>query len=327
MLLKSIKPIALMAGFLAVCFVSPTLAAEKKTKPEEKVALVNDIVIPRSDFDNELKQLQKRMAMQGQTIDEAQLTELNHTIVSRLIDQELLYQESRKKGLSIESQKVTEAMTDLKKSFRNEEDFKKAISEMNLTENSLSAKIEKTMVIKKLIDTELVQKIQVKEPEIKAFYDGHPDYFKVNEQAKASHILIKVPANADDAQKAKAKKEIEGIQLKLKNGESFAELAKSSSQCPSSAKGGDLGFFRRGQMVKPFEDAAFALEPGQTSDIVETEFGYHLIQLAEKKPAGTVPYEEAKTKISEFLKQQQMETSIKQYLESLRASAKIKEFL
>ena len=74
------------------------------------------------------------------------------------------------------------------------------------------------------------------------------------------------------------------IQQKIRNGEDFAELAKTSSEGPSSVKGGDLGFFKRGQMVKPFEDAAFALKPNEVSEIVQTRFGYHLIKAVEKKP-------------------------------------------
>ncbi|MFZ5569757.1 MAG: peptidylprolyl isomerase [Thermodesulfobacteriota bacterium] len=327
MMLKPVKLIAYTAIALFFCVTLPVQAGEEKTKPGDKVALVNDTVIPRSDFDSELKQVQQQMSMRGQSINESQQKDLNKSIVTRLIDQELLYQESRKKGVTVESQKVKDALADLKKGFKSEEDYKKAMAEMNISEPALMGKIEKSMVIKQLIDTELEKKVQVAEPEIKSFYESHPDYFKTNEQAKASHILIKVSKEADAAQKAKAKKEMEDIQARLKKGESFAELAKSKSQCPSSAKGGDLGFFRKGQMVKPFEDAAFGLEPGQTSGIVETEFGYHLIQLAEKKPAGTVSYEEAKPKITEFLKRQQMEKNFKQYLDSLRANAKIQEFI
>ncbi len=333
MIFRSNRAMMLVMGLLFLNSAVWTATAadspktEKNKKADDKIALVNDIAIPRMDFESELKQVHKRASMQGQTLDETQTSELNKSVLTRLIDQELLFQETRKKNVKVESQKCTEALADLKKGFPSEDDFKKALSETSLTETQLLEKIEKGLVIRKLLDAEVGQKIKVAEPEAKTFYESHPDYFKMDEQAKASHILIKVPDQKDEAQKAKAKKEIEEIQAKLKKGESFAELAKKSSQCPSSAQGGDLGFFRKGQMVKPFEEVAFALQPGQTSSIVETEFGFHLIQLAEKKPAGAVPFEEAKVKITDFLKQQQMEQGIKQYIETLRAGAKIKEFL
>ncbi|MGB8720620.1 MAG: peptidylprolyl isomerase, partial [Desulfobacterales bacterium] len=95
---------------------------------------------------------------------------------------------------------------------------------------------------------------------------------------------------------------------------------------PSAPKGGDLGFFGRGQMVAPFEEAAFALEPGKVSGVVETDFGYHLIQSVEKKPAETIPYETAKDQITQFLKQQKMQTEVARYVEELKKTAKIERF-
>ncbi len=98
-------------------------------------------------------------------------------------------------------------------------------------------------------------------------------------QVKASHILIKVDAKTDEAKKTEARKKIEEVQQKLKDGGDFAALAKEYSEGPSNVKGGDLGYFGRGQMAKPFEDAAFALTPNEVSDVVETRFGYHLIKV------------------------------------------------
>jgi peptidyl-prolyl cis-trans isomerase C len=149
--------------------------------------------------------------------------------------------------------------------------------------------------------------------------------FKQPEQVKASHILIKVTPDADDAQKATARKKIEEIQQKLKNGGDFAALAKEYSEGPSGARGGDLGFFRHGQMVKPFENAAFGLEPGQVSDVVTTRFGYHLIKVTEKKPAKTLAYSEVKDKIGERLKQQKIEKQAGEYIDGLKKDAKIEK--
>jgi peptidyl-prolyl cis-trans isomerase C len=111
------------------------------------------------------------------------------------------------------------------------------------------------------------------------------------EQVHARHILVKVDPKADATQKAAARKKIEDIQKQLKNGEDFSELAKKASDCPSNAKGGDVGYFGRGQMVKPFEDAAFSLKPGEVSGIVETEFGLHLIKVMDKKPEKIMDYQ------------------------------------
>ena len=110
-------------------------------------------------------------------------------------------------------------------------------------------------------------------------------------------------------------------------GEEFAVLAKEFSEGPSSANGGDLGNFRRGQMVKPFEEAVFTLRPGEVSDIVETEFGYHLIKVIDKKPETTIAYEDIKDRLEQHLKQEKVQREVSLYVEKLKEKAKVERFL
>ena len=134
-------------------------------------------------------------------------------------------------------------------------------------------------------------------------------------------------ADAPADQKAEARKKIEAVQQKVKKGEDFATLAKTYSEGPSGPKGGDLGYFRRGQMVKPFEDAAFSLKPDETSEIVETQFGYHLIKVSDKKPAKKMTYAEVKDRLNEHLKKQKTDSEVNVYIETLRKDAKIEKFI
>ena len=113
----------------------------------------------------------------------------------------------------------------------------------------------------------------------------------------------------------------------MKKGEDFATLAKTYSEGPSGPKGGELGYFRRGQMVKPFEEAAFSLQPNETSGIVETQFGYHLIKVSDKKPAKKMAYAEVKDRLGEHLKNQKRDSEASAYIETLRKDAKIEKFL
>ena len=112
-----------------------------------------------------------------------------------------------------------------------------------------------------------------------------------------------------------------------RDGKDFSELAKKDSECPSKTKGGDLGYFRRGQMVKPFEDVAFSLKPGEVSGVVETDFGFHIIKVTDKKPATTVSYEEVKDRIIATLKSDKLEKETDLYLEPLKKRAKIERYL
>jgi peptidyl-prolyl cis-trans isomerase C len=173
----------------------------------------------------------------------------------------------------------------------------------------------------------VISKIDISDTDRRSFYDQNPQFFKQPEQVQARHILIKSGPKDDKAQQDKALEKIKQVQEEVKAGGDFAALAKKYSEGPSGKNGGDLGYFGRGQMVKPFEVAAFGLEPGQTSDIVKTQFGYHLITVTGKKAASTTPYEEVKEKIGSHLKQQKTTESVKVYIESLKKDAKIEKSL
>jgi peptidyl-prolyl cis-trans isomerase C len=198
---------------------------------------------------------------------------------------------------------------------------------MGLTESDVQKQIERGMAIQELIDKEVTEKIKVSDEETKSFYDENPQLFQQPEQVKASHILIKVQADAPADQKAEARKKIEAVQQKVQKGEDFATLAKTYSEGPSGPRGGDLGYFKRGQMVKPFEEAAFSLKPNETSEIVETRFGYHLIKVNDKKAAKKMTYAEVKDRLNEHLKKQKTESEASAYIETLRKDAKIEKFL
>ena len=179
--------------------------------------------------------------------------------------------------------------------------------------------------IQQYIDKEFVQKINVPEKEVKDFYVSQPDSFKEPEQVRAMHILIKVDPGADEPKKAEARKKLKGIQNRLRKGEDFEALAKEYSEGPSAAKGGDLGYFSKGQMVKPFDEVAFGLSPGKVSDIVETRFGYHLIKVVDKKPEKVIAFAEVEEKLQQYIKRQKIQGKVNRYIKDLRNEFLIKQ--
>lgn len=150
----------------------------------------------------------------------------------------------------------------------------------------------------------LMQQVAVTDDEIKAWFDGHTDRYQQAEERRASHILIPVPKDAPEAQQTTAREMAEDLLKKARAAPGdFAKLAKENSKDPGSAQnGGDLGFFARGAMVKPFEDAAFKLKPSEISDVVQSDFGYHIIKLTEVKPAKGRSLEEVRSEIADELK-------------------------
>jgi parvulin-like peptidyl-prolyl isomerase len=178
---------------------------------------------------------------------------------------------------------------------------------------------------KELLSREVVDKIKVSEEDMKQYYKANREQFKKPEEVKARHILIKVSKDASPDEKKTARKKADEILAKIKKGEDFASLAEKYSDDPGSAKkGGDLGYFPRGRMVKPFEDAAFSLNPGEVSDIVETKFGYHIIKLEEKRPAGYQPFEAVKNTIRKELIKKVQNEKLKEYVNRLMKERNVK---
>ncbi|MGE5238955.1 MAG: peptidylprolyl isomerase [Chloroflexota bacterium] len=166
------------------------------------------------------------------------------------------------------------------------------------------------------LKTEIVDKIVVTEEEMSSYYKAHQEEFTAPEQVKASHILIRVDATTSEDTRNKAKEKASEILARIKKGEDFGTLASEFSEDPGSkAKGGDLGFFSRGMMVKPFEDAAFSLKPGEVSDMVETQFGYHIIKVSERKDAEVQPYESVKEAVKLKVTDELRKTRLIEYID------------
>jgi peptidyl-prolyl cis-trans isomerase C len=171
--------------------------------------------------------------------------------------------------------------------------------------------LKKRLIVESFLKKKVEVESKVSDEDMKAFYEQNKDKFKSGEQIKASHILVKTEKEAKD------------IAAQLKAGGNFEELAKKNSVDSSSAKGGDLGWFGKGSMVPAFEKAALALKEGQISDVVKSDFGFHIIKLTGKRPAGIRPFEEVKEQIKGAImptKQQEVFQKIK---EELKKTAKI----
>ncbi len=294
-----------------------------KTFPSDILAKVNGTPITRGEVDRALKVLLAQNPSR-QPLTAEQTKQAQEAVLNQLITAELLYQAGAKKEIKDLDKQVETKITQGKSKFPSTAEFEKALSANGMTEKDLADITRKDIVITTLVETQIVAKISVPEAEIKKFYDENKDkYFKQEAGVRASHILISVDPKAKPEEKKAAKEKAEAIRKRILAGEDFATLAKSESGCPSGKQGGDLGFFSHGQMVDSFEKAAFALKPGELSDVVETQFGYHIIKVTDKKDAGTVPFDEVKDKIQNYLKNQKTQKALADYTEELKKTATI----
>ena len=326
--------VLLLKGFLVATLVasaSVVAAAEPEAKkesppvpvsaaavtPQGAVARVNGTTIDAVEL---LRA--KKVMLRGQTVPAEQQAALDKQAVEQLISSELMYQAAVKQEYKDLDKDIDTKIALGKSKFKDEQDFKNAIKEMDMTEKDLREYTRRDLLISSFVDAKFVKTTSVPESEVRAFYDKNQEKFKQEESVKASHILIGVDEKASADDKKKARERADKLKKELTDGADFATLAKGNSSCPSSQQGGDLGFFGKGQMVPAFEKAAFALKPGEISDVVETQFGYHIVKLTEKKAAETVAFKDAKTKIEEFLKGQKINEAIQKFIADARKSAK-----
>ena len=315
----------LISALAAILACMPTMVAAEE-KPVGQIAKVNDHVVSRQDLDREMKLVSLKLARQGHPMDDAQLRRYEGSIRETLIKRSLLLQQAKSMNIQVKDNLVDKALAEFKAGFKRAADYESALKDIGFTEETLKGQIRDGLTVKALIDDEVIQKISLSDKQIRAYYDDNPSFFQQPEQVRASHILIAVPEGASEEKKAAALAEIQALKARIDNGENFATLAMEHSDCPSKAKGGDLGIFGRGQMVAPFSEAAFALEPGQVSGVVQTRFGYHLIRLTEKRAAQTLAFNDVKEAITTRLRQEEESTKIEAYLEKLKEHADIKRF-
>jgi peptidyl-prolyl cis-trans isomerase C len=299
-------------------------AEAPKTSPADVLVKVNGTPITRAELDRVVTTILAQ-SHAPQDLPASARKQVEDNALDQLIGSELLYQTGSKQKIKDLDKQVEDKLTQGKARFSTPSEYEAALKANNLDEKELLVVIRKDIIITNLYQKEVLDKTTVTDAEVKKFYDDNQDKFKKPESYHASHILIGVDPQAKPEEKQKAKVKAEAIKKRLAAGEDFATLAKAESTCPSKEKGGDLGTFGKGEMVPEFEKATAALKPGQISDVVETQFGYHIIKLIEKKDSGVVTFDESKEKIQAYLKQTKAQKAMLAYIAALKSNAKIEK--
>ena len=248
--------------------------------------------------------------------------QLRQEVIERLITQELLWQEAQRRGVIASDADVDEQLDNMQSGFDTERAFLFQIEAGGFTEKSYREDIRQQRSVQRMIAGELAREVAVSEEEIQAFYNENIEQMTMPEAIRARHILVKLAADDEVAREA-AQDRIATILKELQGGADFVTLATERSDAPGAPQGGDLGYFGRGQMVQPFEEAVFALQPGEISDVVETQFGFHIIRLDERREAQAVPVEEAAERISAYLTQGKLQSAVEDLVDELHANAEI----
>lgn len=275
-------------------------------------ATINGEVIYASDLAREVAAIGRQYGIDlNSEQGRAQRNEISRIVLDQLIEQRLILQEARRRGALATDAQVDEALAEIQANFPSEAEFQFALDQRGLTLNDLRDRLRTNITVQNLQGR--VSKATVSDEEIQKFYQGNRKDFDQPEQVRVRHILVETEAEA------------RFVLARLNRGEKFQDLAKTLSKDPGSREqSGDLGFIGRGQLVPEFERVAFTLQPGQVSDVVKTQFGFHIIQMIERKTAQPSRLEQVREQIRRQLLSKKQEGDFTAWLKLVKAQATIK---
>lgn len=330
---NSIKTAAVLfavALLAAVVFGSSGAGAEEKAASsgqgagETVVVEVNGVKLTQKEIDDKANRTIESIKDQ---VPPDQLEPFKENIQQRLIDdfvtRTLISQELDKAKITIDDTEVDKALSEIEAKVPQGMTLETMLQQSGMSMEEMRENIVFSLKANKLFETQINPDYTPSDAEIQTYYTGNKKKYDVPETVHARHILIKTDDKDDEKVKGEKKTKIEGIRKQLIDGGDFGKLAQENSECPSKDRGGDLGTFPRGRMVKPFEDAAFTQKVNEIGPVVETKFGYHIIQVLEHNQAKEKSLDEVKATITETLQNQKKQEMAKTYLDGLKEKAKI----
>ncbi|HBC87885.1 MAG TPA: hypothetical protein DCZ94_13095 [Lentisphaeria bacterium] len=307
------------------------------------VAKIGDEKITRDKIKEEFKPILMMMKDNGQLSaipPEAWKAEVKERL-NDIIASKILLKLAKADGYNPDPVKAEEEFKNLTAQVPPE-NLDETLAKQGMTKAAILENLAIGLAIKKWIDDKVVPGITVTDADAEKYYRENQDRFKRPESVRASHILItpddidpekekgmseEDKKKAEQALKDAARKKASEILAKIKQGEDFAKLAAENSACPSKEKGGDLGAFEKGRMAEEFEKAAFAMEPGNISEVVETDYGFHIIKLTEKLKSDFMPFNDVKGFLLEGMKNQKISELIQEKIDSEKKKQNVEIFI
>ncbi len=285
---------------------------------KEVIAKVNDEYILESDYDRQVAQVKSALEANGQDFSTAEgkkvLKEVKEKVLEAMITDQLILQQAKDDDVVLQEGEYEQAINDLEKYHGGKDALDTYLKQQGLNRQSFEKLVQEQLIINNFKE-KLTSDIKVTDKEVKKYYDDNKSMFELPApEIRASHILV------DTEDKAKE------ILAEIENGADFGELAKEHSKDPGSKElGGDLGYFAKGKMVPEFERAAFALKPGEISDIVKSEHGYHIIKVTGERTS--LSYDDAKDYIRINLENTKREEEFTKHLDKWEKQSKIEKYL
>jgi peptidyl-prolyl cis-trans isomerase C len=289
--------------------------------PDTLVVKGKGIEIKRSTFDDTVTSIKASAAANNQPIPPESMALVERQVLENLIRVQLLLAKATDDDKTKGKDTCSKRFEEMRKKAGSEDTLNRKLKSIGTTQEELRSRWTEECVAEAVLEREL--KITIPDGDVKKFYDDNPSKFEQPEMVRASHILLSTKdmttgVELTETQKAAKHKLAEDLLKRARAGDDFAKLAKEYSEDPGSKDTGGEYTFPHGKMVKEFEATAFSLRTNEVSDIVTTQFGYHIIKLSEKIPAKKTPLTEVDSKIKDYLKQQSMQEKLPTYMAQLK---------
>jgi len=311
-------------GFIMLLLLSVCLPLSVRAETESRVvAVVNGVDLSKADLDQEIGIIMPMNQSFHGKLSAEKMNKIRSEALKNLVDSELRAQDAAAKGLKIPSSVVGEEISKMSKRFKTNDDFVAAYKASGFTEKTLARITERRLLAEKIRLAEVDGKVTVTPEKVKGYYSENVSRYSKPEEFRASHILMKVDPASSSEQRQALRLKAEALVKRLNNGEKFEDLALNESDDLSKIKGGDLGYFHLGQAVAEFEQALLTMKPGETSNVVETLYGYHIIRLTERRAPRQIPFDEIQDKIRKDLVESEKKQLLESWMNGLYGKAKI----
>jgi peptidyl-prolyl cis-trans isomerase SurA len=293
---------------------------------EEVIARVNNDIITRSELQRSKEEVRQEMRQQFGDKADTMFAQREKDVLRDLIDQQLLLQKAKDKGLTADTELI-KRLDDMRKQMNlsSMEELEKAASEQGVSFEDFKQNLRNQLLTQMVIRNEVQPKIQVTQEEEKKFYEEHQKDFEHPERVRLSEILVSTEKlePGDQAGIAAAEQKAQQLLQQVRGGAAFDEVARKNSDGPTAAQGGDLGYFKRGTLAKGLEDKTFAMKAGETTDVVRTKQGFLILKVTEHEQPGLPPFKDIEPQIADQLYYQKLQPALRDYLTKLREDAYI----
>ena len=312
-----------MLGFVILGFAGGLSTSEAVV--DRVVAIVNEEVITLSEVDRMIIPFLKEAVRAEDRLErKEQLNRIRRQALDTLIEEKLMDYEIKKAGIKVTPREVEAIVDDIKKQNKaTQEDLERALVIEGITFEQYKTQIEKRILRTKLVQWSVKVEPKASEKQLRDFYEQNAERYKTPETFRPAHILFGIPKEAPPEKVQETRKKCQEVLDRIRKGEDFGEMALLYSQDPSAKDRGDLGYFKKGELLPTFEKELNRLRVGEVGGIIRTEFGFHLIKLLDRRGGTPMPFEEAKARVERECFQSEMDRAVRRFITSLKEKSVI----